>query len=146
MPRSALKIPGIDKLDSGTIPAWYTADFHTLPDTIARLLFQCRKLSDSAFDDMVHQDGWRLATLIVKAKMAQGDTKALEMYLKLAGAWREGQSRVKKPPSAGVKASASFIQESREVSTPPPLDKPDANTAQCYTTEHEDNTAPLVKD
>jgi len=55
-------------------------------------------LTDDAYEDLVHDFGYRLALLVLRAQAVQGNIKALELYIKVVNATRA--SRVKPGPAA----------------------------------------------
>jgi len=67
------------------------------PLEMTRLMNRTQHLTDDAYEDLVHDFGYRLALLVLRAQAVQGNIKALELYIKVVNATRA--SRVK--PRAG---------------------------------------------
>jgi hypothetical protein len=74
-----------------------TPEYMSSPDEITKLLNRTRHLTDEAFEDLVHDIGYRMALLVLRAKAVSGDTKAIDLYFKVVRETRAARRKKDSP-------------------------------------------------
>jgi hypothetical protein len=63
-------------------------------EQIASYINRTKRLTDDAYEELVHDIGWRVAMLVLRHKAWSGDVRALDVYIRIA---HEAKNRKRKP-------------------------------------------------
>ncbi len=87
------------------------ADLSYLADAKQRdkILAVTKHLTDEQFETYINEIGFRAALFELRTQACQGDVKALDLYLKHCGVWRE-KKRLAQPRTTS-EASAAFTPQ-----------------------------------
>jgi hypothetical protein len=73
-----------NKLLGGAVPPTYQIAHLFDPEKMTELLYRSKELSDEAFEELVDELGSRAARIVLRAKAAQGDIRAIDLFLHIA--------------------------------------------------------------
>ncbi len=72
------------------------------PDQIASYINRTKQLTDEAYEELVHDIGWRVALLVLRSKAWSGDVRALDLYNRIVTESKSRRAKPKREPSKDV--------------------------------------------
>lgn len=89
-----------------------TAEYMCDAKEMQRLMNATQHLTDDAYEELVHDYGFRLALLVLRAKAVSGDVKAIDLYLRVVKESRAAR-RHSRDPKAEHPENEAFVRRPR---------------------------------